>query len=222
MIEMILVAAAPSIALLIFIYQKDRYDREPAGLLFALFFLGILSTIPVYFIEKFLVTLNPYSILFRAFIVAGLTEETSKLFIVNKIAYNNRNYNEKLDGIIYSVFVSLGFATAENFLYVFTKQINYIYTGVSRALFAVPAHMLFAITMGYYLSLAKFSPNYGLRKIYILESLLIPVLLHGAYDFILFSQLYKILPLFIIFIIYLWKVNLSRLNRYVEDSRNRR
>lgn len=221
MVNMILVAIAPTAALLIFIYQKDRYDREPPYLLFKVFLFGILSVIPVYYIEKFLsgIAYHPGPF-YTAFAVAGFTEEAAKLLIVRASAYDSKYYNEKLDGIVYAVFASLGFATAENFLYVFTSRTAYLYTGITRALFSVPAHMLFAITMGYYLSLSKYSQGRAIRKIFMLEALLIPLILHGTYDYILFSKTYSFLPVFLIFVIYLWKVNLNRLNAYVRESRN--
>lgn len=221
MVNMILVALAPTIALLLFIYQKDRYDREPPYLLFKVFIYGILSVIPVYYIEKFLTGIayhpGPF---YTAFLVAGFTEESAKLLIVRLSAYDSKYYNEKLDGIVYAVFASLGFATAENFLYIFSSRTAYLYTGITRALFSVPAHMLFAITMGYYLSLSKYSSKDSARKIFMIEALFIPIILHGIYDYILFSKTYGFLPVFLIFVIYLWKVNLSRLNVYVRESRN--
>ena len=220
MVNMIIVALAPTVALLLFIYQKDRYDREPPYLLFKVFVFGILSVIPVYYIEKFLTGIayhpGPF---YTAFMVAGFTEESTKLLIVRTTAYDSRYYNEKLDGIVYAVFASLGFATAENFLYIFTSRVTYLYTGITRALFSVPAHMLFAITMGYYLSLSKYSTRATTRKIFMFEALVIPLILHGIYDYILFSKIYGFFPLFLIFVIYLWKVNLNRLNVYVRESR---
>ncbi|QCX32319.1 PrsW family intramembrane metalloprotease [Caloramator sp. E03] len=219
MFKMIALALAPSIALLVFIYQKDRYDREPAPLLTKLFIYGILSVFPVYIIERFLSGLSNYdNAFFQAFIVAGLTEEYFKYYIILKTAFNNKFYNEKLDGIVYSVFTSLGFATAENILYVFNVKANYLYTGIARALLSVPAHMLFAITMGYYISLYKYSKY---KSEYIYKALFIPVILHGIYDYILFSRIYNYFVLLIVFVIYLWYINLSKLNKYVLESKNR-
>lgn len=219
MLKMLMVAIAPSIALLIFIYQKDRYDREPPSLLFKLFVFGILSTIPVYFIELFFTGLGERSAFYQAFVVAGFVEELFKFLILFYLTFKTLHYNEKLDGIIYSVFVSMGFATAENILYIFSRHLNYFYTGISRAIFAVPAHAMFAITMGYYLSLAKFSERRGGSRIFLFKALVVPIILHGIYDFILISRTFGFLVVFILFVVYLWRVNLQRLDRYVEESR---
>lgn len=219
MLKMLVVALSPSIALLTFIYQKDRYDKEPPILLTKLFIYGVLSVFPVYFAEKFVSGLNQNDAFFQAFIVAGLTEEFFKFYIVFKIAFHSKHYNEKLDGIVYCVFASLGFATAENVLYVFNVQTNYLFTGIIRALLSVPAHMLFAITMGYYISLAKYSRYKEEYIEYISKALIIPIILHGIYDYILFSRIYNYFIVLIVFVIYLWSINLSKLNRYVNESK---
>lgn len=219
---MLAIALAPSITLLIFIYQKDRYDREPIELLTKLFIFGVLSVFPVYFIEKFLSNLsNLGNAFYQAFVVAGLTEEFFKFYIVVKNAFYNKYFNEKLDGIIYSVFVSLGFATAENILYVFNVGVNYLFTGIVRAFLSVPAHMLFGITMGYYISLAKYARYKEEYIEFISKALFIPVILHGIYDYILFSKVYNYFILLILFVIYLWYINLLKLNKYVIESKNK-
>ena len=221
----ITIALAPAIALAVYIYQKDRYDREPVSLLFKLFLFGALSVIPVYFIERILSFFNIFSgifsTLFTAFIVAGVTEESFKRLVVIKLTCNNKNFDEKLDGIVYSVFAALGFAAIENIMYVTAGTGSIIYTGLTRGIFAVPAHMLFGITMGYYLSLSKFALDEISSKKYLNRSLYMPILLHGTYDFILMSRFTNLMIIFIAFVIFLWRVNLVKLNEYVKDSKIR-
>lgn len=226
MIELaISIALAPTIAIALFIYQKDRYDREPPALLLELFLFGALTVLPVYFIEKLLSFLNPFtgllSAFFTAFIVAGMTEEFFKRLVVIRLACKNKSYNEKLDGIVYCVFSALGFATVENLIYVLVRSSNFIYTGVTRGLFAVPAHVMFGITMGYYLSISKFANDERVQNINMRRSYFVPVLLHGIYDFILMSRFMNLFIVFFLFVLYLWRINLKRLNEYVDDSRIR-
>jgi len=221
----IAVALAPTVALSIYIYQKDRFDREPVSLLIKVFIFGSLTVIPVYFIEKLLSSFNIFSgilsVAYTAFVVAGFTEEYFKRFVVIRLTCRNKNYDEKLDGIIYSVFSALGFATIENLMYIFLGENNFIYTGVTRGIFAVPAHMLFGVTMGYYLSLSKFANSQYEQKLYLGKSLYVPLILHGTYDFILMSRFTYLMIVFVIFVLYLWRVNLGKLNEYVDDSRTR-
>lgn len=221
----ITIALAPSIALAIYIYQKDRHDREPLLLLTKLFLGGALSVIPVYFIERFLSNFDIFSgvlsAFYTSFIIAGFTEEYFKRIVVVRLACNNKSYDEKLDGIVYSVFSSLGFASVENLMYIFFGNYHSIFTGITRGLFAVPAHMLFGITMGYYLSLSKFAVDENASRHFYLRSLLVPVVLHGMYDFILIYRAAYLMIVFLSFVFYLWRINLRRLNEYVLDSKVR-
>lgn len=219
----VLVAIAPAAALAFFIYQKDRYDREPPLLLAKIFILGAITVIPVYIVEIVLSSLNIFtglfSSLFTAFLVAGFTEEFFKRLVVVRFACPNKNYDEKLDGIVYSVFSALGFATVENIMYLLRGLSNFVYTGFSRGIFAVPAHMLFGITMGYYLSLSKFADNEQDTNRYYTRSLYVPILLHGTYDFILMSRFPHLMIIFLAFVLYLWRANLVKLNEYVAESK---
>jgi len=75
--------------------------------------------------------------------------------------------------------------------------------------------------MGYYLSLAKFSSNKNLEKMYIRKALLVPTLLHGFFNFILLANIPILLTLFIPYVLYLWIANLKKLNQYYKDSKER-
>lgn len=224
MIRLWMIAVAPGIALALGIYLTDRYDREPIGLLVKVFLLGSLAVIPIAFIESILLRFNIFSGVLGAayisFVVAGFTEEFFKRSVVLRSAYNHSAFDEKLDGIVYSVFSALGFATVENIMYVVFRFSANAYIGLYRGILSVPAHMLFGVTMGYYLSLAKFATDEEIRRRNLKRALLIPMLLHGIFDFILMSKIPMLMVLFIPFVIYLWAVNLKKLNSYVRESKD--
>ena len=139
---MLLLALAilPVIALATYIYIKDRFQREPLSLLLLALLCGALTTIPVMFVERFLQSMYPYEgvsgALYRAFVVAGCTEEGFKLLALYLLIWRNRYFDEYFDGIVYAAFVSLGFAGVENIMYVFGGG---VVTGIMRALLSVPA-----------------------------------------------------------------------------------
>jgi len=222
---LLIIAISPGIALALIIYLTDRYDREPLLLLLKIFVLGMISVLPAALFEQFLIYFNPFAgilgIVFTAFIIAGLTEEFIKRQVILKFAFNRAEFDEKLDGIIYAVFASLGFATAENINYVMFTFASNPYVGIFRGFVSVPAHMLFAITMGYYLSLSKFCLEPGMKKTYLRKALFVPMLLHGIFDFILMVNMGSVLFAFIPFVIYLWVVNLKKLNSYYKESKSR-
>jgi RsiW-degrading membrane proteinase PrsW (M82 family) len=180
-------ALAPGAAIIVYIYLKDRHEREPVGLLIISFLYGGLSAILTLFISwpvNALILLKPDDAVhqfFNAFFKVALVEEFSKFFFVRFILYHNRNFNEPFDGIVYAVMVSMGFATLENLVYVYQFGLA---TGIMRMFTAVPAHATFAIIMGFFLGKAKFSH----RKVlyYSLMALLAAALFHGSYDYFLF------------------------------------
>ena len=183
---MLYIAVAPVIVLLYYIYRRD-IDKEPRGLLFKMFLFGILSFIPILFIETIYELFFPteyipsFIITFISiFIIVGLVEEIAKWFVTYMCSFNNKEYNHPYDGIVYAVFASLGFAIIENIIYVFQYGFQ---VGVARALLAIPGHTVDAVFMGYFLSKAKYaSVNGNNSSKYLLLSLLIPTLTHTLYD----------------------------------------
>ncbi len=222
--RLIIIAITPVIALGIGIYLVDRYDREPWKLLLRVFLLGALSVVPILIVERILLSINVFpgifSIGYTAFIVAGLSEEYFKRLAVIYGAYNDKNFNEKLDGIVYCVFSALGFATVENIMYVVIRYTGNYYVGIMRGILSVPAHMLFGVTMGYYLSLSKYAEDPNLASYYYKRSLIVPVILHGIFNFILMAKIPILMALFIPYVIYLWITNLKKLNLYTKDSKD--
>ncbi len=186
--NLLLLAVAPVFIIILYIYYKDKYEKEPKKLLFFNFLLGaivsiIITTILYYVFDIVLPLPNETSVFqqfIKAFFVVGLTEEFSKYIIVRYYAQPNSEFNEHFDGIVYAVMVSMGFAATENIFYVLEGGYK---TALLRAFTAVPAHATFGILMGYYMGKAKFSKN----KIFLnLVGLLMAVVFHGAYDFFLF------------------------------------
>ena len=186
-LSMLSLALAPGCAIILYIYLKDKHEREPLSLLLTSFFYGCISTVVTlsisYPVNLLILTKEDDVIqqFFNAFFKVALIEEFSKFIFVRFILFNNKNFNEPFDGIVYAVIVSMGFATVENILYVF--QFGFA-TGIMRLFTAVPAHAAFGILMGYFLGKAKFTHR---KNLYLsLIALLIPTLFHGSYDYFWF------------------------------------
>src|SRR5690606_85072 len=142
--------------------------------------------------------------------------------VILKVPYKTQYFNEKLDGIVYGIFSSMGFATVENIVYVVYRYANNPHVGLYRGVFSVPAHAVFGITMGYYMSLAKFDTNRDRAKINIRRSLYMPILMHGTFNFILMSGISQLCFLFFPYVIYLWWLNQRKLSKFIYHSKNRR
>ncbi|MFZ2906721.1 MAG: PrsW family glutamic-type intramembrane protease [Cyclobacteriaceae bacterium] len=186
-ISLLALALAPGIAIGIYIYLKDKHEREPLSLLFISFMYGVLSTAVTLLISFPLETIlifserNAVHQMGNAFFKVALVEEFSKFIFIRFILYRNKNFNEPFDGIVYACMVGMGFATLENILYVFQYGAP---TGFVRMFTAVPAHATFAVLMGYFLGKAKFTHR---KEIYYsVIALLVATAFHGAYDYFWF------------------------------------
>jgi protease PrsW len=186
-VELLGIALAPGAAIMLYIYLKDKHEREPLILLLTSFFYGILSTfitLGLSFTLDLFVLLKEEDVIeqfIEAFFKVALVEEFSKFIFVRFILFPNKNFNEPFDGIVYAVMVSMGFATLENVMYVYQYGFE---TGIYRMFTAVPAHATFGVMMGYYLGKAKFTHSRGL--LFAFMALITPTLFHGAYDYFWF------------------------------------
>jgi RsiW-degrading membrane proteinase PrsW (M82 family) len=214
----LLASLAPVFIILFYIYFRDKYEKEPLGLLIKSLIAGMLIVLPILFAERLLMAIMPPlgkigAAAYQAFVVAGTTEEAFKLLALYLLVWKSPSFNEKFDGIVYAVFVSLGFAAVENVLYVMDGGIR---TAMVRALTAVPAHALFGVTMGYYLGIAHMYEE--LRKPFILRALFFPILLHGIYDFILMVEIDWLLILFIPYVIGLYILGMKKMKMLSDTS----
>lgn len=229
-IVILALAVAPVVWLMRYVYRQDKYEKEPVGMLVKAFLFGTLS-IPLDLIIVGIIhsIWTGGFVFYSAFWEAGIPEELSKWIIFMLVIWENKNFNEFFDGIVYATFIGLGFACVENIMYVFDAGSFFgsIGTGLVRALLSVPAHFLFGVIMGYYLALAKFVP--AKRQKYLILSLVFPMLAHGIFDYILMlmSSLGEAMPfiaivlfvLFIYFDIKLWKQGLKKIRQMQEASK---
>ncbi len=177
---------APGLAICFYIFHKDIYNREPKITLLFSFILGMLAIIPAFLIESILIPLFGKSVLATAVVafgVVGLIEEFFKFIVVRYYCFSRKSFDEPLDGIIYAVVVSMGFATIENIGYVMQHGYS---VAIARMFLAIPAHAAFGVMLGYFIGKAKFNP--GKSKQYFFQGLFWAVLFHGTYDFFLFLQ----------------------------------
>ena len=179
-------AIAPGLAICIYIFYRDTHDKEPALNLLMSFFWGMLTIIPALILELSTSGLTDNSIvgiIINAFVFVALAEEFSKYLALRWYSFRQRSFDEPLDGIIYSVMVSMGFATLENIFYAFQFGLS---TAMLRIFTAVPAHATFGILMGYYVGKAKF--DFVNRKALLFKGVLAATIAHGFYDAFLFMN----------------------------------
>ncbi|MBQ0057998.1 MAG: PrsW family intramembrane metalloprotease [Bacteroidales bacterium] len=198
LILVLIAALAPVVVASWYIYKKDIEQPEPTSWLIKAFFFGVLSTFLSFVfsvplceifnlgddVESFDSIGSAFS---YAFLAAAIPEELAKFIMFCFLLRKNPFFDEKFDGIVYAVFVGMGFAGLENIMYLIggLEDWSWIGTGIVRALFSIPGHFVFAVLMGYYYSLYRFDIDRTLKtKILILGA---PILAHGIYDGLLMS-----------------------------------
>ena len=199
---LLLITILPSILIILFFINSDKF-KEPTKEIIKIFFLGILITIPAYilntYIGDFLYKKTELSEgLISSFLTAAPVEEGLKLSILYYFVYKMKDFNEPIDGIVYGVTVSLGFATLENLYYVYLLA-DYFETtsmalAVIRSFSAVPAHAVFGIFMGYFFmkySFIKKGDN-------LFFAFVVPFVLHGCYNLFTASNFFVSLGLILI------------------------
>lgn len=196
---LLLAALAPVVILLWYINNKDKQHPEPTKWLWKAFGYGIASVLltfvilfPIEAIFGAEAETEEYASIFdafaNAFLSAAIPEELAKFIMLWLLLRKNPFFDEKFDGIVYAACVGLGFAGLENIMYLAEglEDGSWVSTGISRALFTVPGHFLFAVLMGYYYSLYHFGIDRSIKtKAMIIAA---PILAHGIYDGILFSM----------------------------------
>lgn len=230
----ILIAAAvlPAIFLLVHVYRADKLEKEPAPLLISLVLYGIAATFIALVLERagsFLLGLwfEEGSVAYNAIMYFGIvafSEEGAKYFLLRRRTWHSAAFNCQFDGVVYAVFVALGFALWENISYVLMYGLS---TALVRAVTAVPGHACFGVFMGVYYGRAKRYDNDGdfvKAKRCRTLAVLMPALLHGAYDFIATMEDPNCEWMFLVFVLALFAVSMklvrvgSRSDRYIDGG----
>jgi protease PrsW len=218
---LITLAVMPGLMVCWYIYHSDKYEKEPRIHLAISFILGMIITFPVLKIESWASKSgwdNPEHLgiaLFCSFIIVAMTEELAKFLLLIAYPYPRPFFNEPMDGIVYAVMISMGFATFENVLYAGRFGLN---TTLLRAFTAVPAHASFAIIMGYFVGQSKFTFSRRARRQMLAAGLLAPFAVHGIYDFFILQEAYDKLMVLALMVL-VASVYISR--RMIEDQQER-
>ncbi|MDR1066080.1 MAG: PrsW family intramembrane metalloprotease [Clostridiales bacterium] len=214
-------ALAPALVCAIYIFIRDKYEKEPFQLLITGVLFGAILTAPIVQTEDFITLFMPDGGLlmeaaYDSYAVAALSEEGLKYLTLFFLVWRNRNFNERFDGIVYGAFIALGFAGVENVLFVLNPTLGGVNTGLIRAVLSVPAHAIFGIMMGYYFAMIKFEPEK--KYVHAFKAFFVPWLIHGSYDFILLSGMEYMMLALAAFTAYLWFKGYKNMKSHIEAS----
>lgn len=184
-----MLAIVPGLLIIIYVYTKDKVEKEPLPLILKIIFFGILSCIAAGYVEAFAAEFLPqypkgslgYSLV-NAFALAAFWEEILKYLALKIGSWNNSAFNYRFDGIVFGVSSAVGFAIYENIMYVAQYGFQ---TAIVRAVTAVPLHAFCGVFMGVFYALAKKNSILGKGGRSLLcriMALIVPMAIHGIYD----------------------------------------
>ena len=221
-----LLTVIPCIVVIDLIYRADKIEKEPTNEIIKAFLMGIVAIIITLIVSiilgitKFeLETASLLETFIYAFFGIALIEEISKFICGYLFVRKNPNFDYLFDGIVYFASVALGFALIENILYSFSDD-GGIMVAVIRAVTAIPAHAFFGISSGYYYALYRQSKYRNLENSWALLvlSILVPIMLHGFYDFCIFTNNYIFSIIFIIFVFILYIFSIKRVKNMSKND----
>ena len=214
----------PALILLYFIYRQDRIEKEPIGLLAKLFIVGGLMTIPAGIAESFFIPIaarilapggvTTAFLLVENFLIIALAEEGFKRLAMKRLTWRHPAFNYRFDGVVYGVAAALGFAAFENVMYIMGYGLA---VAPVRAVTAIPLHCIAGVFMGHYYGMAKYFLSRGMEaasRRNMRLSLLIPILIHGFYDFAAMAGNEAVAAGFLLFIVVLDIIAISAVRRY--------
>jgi len=204
-------AVAPGLALLWWFYNRDVLEPEPLSMVFSAFFRGMLFVFPAALVEKLVEGLFSFSSLLSAIAGVALVEEYFKWVALRRFIVSPE-CDECYDGIVYGTSVALGFATLENLLYV-VGSINPWAIAGWRAVLSVPLHALCGVAMGFEAARQKMAGEAGFRQGRIL---LLPVLAHGIYNFLLLTETFGGVIGAMMLVVMMWVLAFKK----IRNSRN--
>lgn len=221
--ELMFLALLPGVLIIIFIFRKDKVEKEPMSLLLKLVAFGAISCIPAIFMENFMEVFNlgytglSYAV-YEAFAVAAFCEEICKYVLLRLGSWKNKNFDYRFDGIVYGVCVAVGFALLENVLYVAEGG---IVTAIMRALLAVPLHAFCGAFMGIFYGAAKKYQILGQGSKcfgYTVLALIVPMMIHGIYDTLAFLNSGFSSIMLLVFVAIMYVVVIKVVNKFSRDD----
>ena len=224
--KLMALAIIPGLLILIYVYGKDKVEKEPLGMIIKLVFLGVISCIAAGFAEQALSTVYPqyppgtleYALI-TSFGLAALCEEILKYLALRIGSWRSKHFNYRFDGIVYGTSAAVGFAVLENIMYVAQYGLA---TAISRAFLAVPLHAFCGVFMGIFYSYSKKASIMGRGSsslFYTILSLAVPMLIHGIYDTLAFLATETATYMLLAFVVLLYIAAITTIRKLSKADR---
>jgi len=213
----ILASILPALLWMILFYRSDRFAPEPMKLVARTFLVGAIVGAAMAFSLKEL----PFKMTFitAAVFIAPVSEELAKFLCVRWTVYENPEFNEPVDGMVYATAAALGFASVENILYVIGSWTGSgaeagVLTLAGRSVLSVPGHALFSSFWGLALGWHKIRKTPRSAMTLVL-ALLGGMVVHGLFNYLTDANLFGGL-IFLVFMALAWRFLFILIRRSLE------
>ncbi|RJR14121.1 PrsW family intramembrane metalloprotease [Candidatus Parcubacteria bacterium] len=179
----------PALAWLWFWLREDARHPEPRRVIALAFLVGMVTVALVIPLQKFAQVFITSTALI--FVVWSIIEEVLKFLTARFTVLRSKQNDEPIDPVIYMVTVALGFAAAENALFLLSPLagegfIATFQTGNLRFIGAMLLHVLSSAVIGAAIGLA-FYKSKRLKRIYTFAGVILACLLHSAFNFLILN-----------------------------------
>ncbi|MFT7328423.1 MAG: RsiW-degrading membrane proteinase PrsW (M82 family) [Crocinitomicaceae bacterium] len=204
----LLTGVIPTLLWLFFWLREDRFHPEPRGLLILTFFAGALAVFLVLPLEQLVKYFGAIGI--TKIIIFAAAEEIVKFGAVFMIAFNSSYLDEPIDYAIYLITGALGFATAENVLFLLEPSLQQnisfiIETGTLRFLGASILHSILAALLGLIIGLVFYKKR-STKIMFGAIGLGIVIILHTFFNYFIikYGEINGLLTLGILWVVTLF------------------
>ena len=179
----------PALAWLWFWRREDSAHPEPRRLIALAFLAGMVAVAIVIPLEKFVQPfLGSMTLVFTAW---SAMEEVVKYLMARLTVLRSSQDDEPIDPVIYMVTVALGFAAAENTLFLLSPLsgdtlVQTIVTGDLRFVGATLLHVLSSAVIGVALGLSFYKSKRS-KRLYALVGVILAAALHATFNFLILN-----------------------------------
>ena len=206
---------APALVWIIYFNYKDRFQPEPLRNLGLTYLLGLVTAfvcviffklLPYFGISEdpsILMEAHGWPFLFYSIFITGIVEETFKFLPFLLVVLRLKEFDEKIDGIVYASIIALGFASYENSRYLAYMEGFELF---GRAIASPLTHTIFSSIWGYTVGVARIN-----RKSVVcpaLKGLMLAATAHGLFNFFTASSVLRFISSFLILMIWIWRIRI--------------
>ncbi len=218
-------AFLPVVIIMLFVNHMDKKEKESIWLILGVFACGAASVPLVMgargFSELLITRIKGEGVIgeglmrfLQILVVTALLEELCKYLATAILTWNSREFNYTYDGIVYGVTASLGFICVDNIIFVLQNGLG---AALTRMVTEVPMHAALGVYMGFYYGKAKAGLPWAMTK-----SILIPVILHVVYDYLIYLTVSVEILLAMPLILFTLGLFSMAFNRILESSQEDR